>query len=121
MRRDAIADLEYILPAEQRPRGRFLAQARLPSDGAEHPYGQWDMLVEPVLEIDSGSAEPVPALMTLVSDEAPRDRVRRGARIELFRGATHIATAVVTSSLQAKDVDGLPPDPDFLPPREQAA
>lgn len=73
------------------PLGRFFVQGRHPDEGPEHPYGQWSLVVEPFERVEGG----VLARAEYMAPEAPHERLKAGASIELFRGPYHVGTMVV--------------------------
>jgi len=115
MKREVAADVNVA--EGTRHAGRFFVQAKLPGDDPEaHPFGQWSLAVEPVTVIsDGGANRPFPAFLALVAAEAPHGDLKRGLRLELFRGTTRIGTAIVTRGVSAEDEFGLPLEGNFLP------
>jgi|CZKU01.1.fsa_nt_gi hypothetical protein len=120
MKRETVAEIRFSGPVGKRPRGRFLAQAKLPSDAAENPYGQWDLVVDPVVEIDLEQPDQIMAFVGFLSPEAPNDALRRGVSIELFHGTNPVGTALVLASGSDQVGDGARRDSDFLAGPEAA-
>jgi hypothetical protein len=52
--------------------------------------------VDPVAEVDGQEPEQIVAFVGFLSPGAPTDALRRGARMELFRGTEPIGVALVT-------------------------
>lgn len=118
MKLSTVALIEFELAPQKRPTGRFFVQARLPSDGPMHPYGQWSLGVVPVGRVgDLGLI----AKIDFVAPDAPRDQLRTGVVLELFRGTERVGRARIADAPAAHGADR-----DFLwsavePPREAAA
>lgn len=95
MKRNVYAEVLLAGPVESRPKGRFLVQARLASDGDSTPYGRWSLAIEPLIECEPGTALPpeFPAFVAFVSDEAPHSALAESSLIELFLGTSHIGDA----------------------------
>ncbi len=119
MKRDTVAEVQFSGSVGKRPRGRFLAQAKLASDTPENPYGQWDLVIEPVIELDLEQPERIPAFVEFLSTSAPSDALTQGARIEIFHGTQAIGALVVTKS-RSETRDPAQSDSDFLAQPEAA-
>lgn len=91
MRHAATASVDLDLDRERWPRERFYAQAKLPGDGGEHPYGQWSLAVEPI----GSRGDAMLARIAFNAAGAPHDALLVGAELELFRGPHRIGAARV--------------------------
>lgn len=120
LKRDTVAEVWFSSPVGKRPRGRFLAQAKLPTDASGNPYGQWDLVVEPVAESDVEQPEAFIAFVGFLSPEAPAEALKRGARIELFNGPSAVGTALIHASRSAPRDESARLDRDFLTRPEAA-
>jgi hypothetical protein len=119
-KRDTVAEVRFSGPVGKRPKGRFLAQAKLPGDAPGNAYGQWDLVVEPVGESDVEQPDAIIAFVGFLSPEAPADALKTGTRIELFNGPKPIGTALIHVSLSAPRDDSARVDSDFLARTEAA-
>ncbi|MGD0679856.1 MAG: hypothetical protein ABSC94_31115 [Polyangiaceae bacterium] len=119
MKRETVAEVQFSGPAGKRPRGRFLAQAKLASDAPENPFGQWDLVIEPVGESDEDQPERIIAFVGFLSPEAPSSELKPGARSELYYGRKLIGTVVVLASASGVR-DPTQSDRDFLAQTEAA-
>ena len=118
MRGNAVAAVRFSGPVGRRPKGRFLAQAKLPGDAPDSPFGQWDLVVEPVYEFDGEQHAEIVAFVDFLSPEAPGAALRGGVEIELFHGTTPVGKALVLESRGAGLDKMTPTDTDFLAGRE---
>ena len=103
-----------LAEGRRRPQGRFFVQARLPSDGTAHPYGQWSLGVIPFGTVGE---QALLAHVDFVAPEAPRAELLRGLELELFRGRERVGSATILVAAPALGLDR-----DFLaglsePPR----
>ena len=101
--------LAQVMYAARRPAARsvFTAPVRLPTDDADHPYGQWTLVVEFV----SDELAQVRFLMP----QAPHDQLIRGRTLELFEGRKAVARLrVLVSAHDSKNTLGTKPS---MPPR----
>ena len=85
-----------------------------------NPYGQWDLVADPVVEIDLEQPDQIMAFVGFLSPEAPNDALRRGVSIELFHGTNPVGTALVLASGSDQVGDGARRDSDFLAGPEAA-
>jgi hypothetical protein len=120
MKRETIADIRFSAPVGKRPKGRFLAQAKLPSDAPENRYGQWDLVVDPVVELDLDQPDQITAFVGFLSPDAPNDALRRGVNIELFHGTKPIGSALILASRSDNVGADARHDIDFLARPEAA-
>ncbi len=133
MKHDTTAEISLTGPPGYRPSGRFVAQAKLQSDPPDCPYGQWDLVVEPVAERIGDEERPgcLTAFVAFLSPSAPHSALRRGAEIGLFRGTTSLGRAVVLAARYAPAegtvssgeviMHGRDSDRDFVAGAEEAA
>lgn len=117
MNLETIASIDLV-GGVRAPRDRFFVQAKLPGDGQEHPYGQWSLAVVPLGFV--GEAGMI-ASIDFVAPDAPREKLIRGLKLDLFRGTSRVGSAVVMHAAPAGGRDR-----DFLstvhePPRHAEA
>lgn len=91
MKNEALARVVFRDPTRQLAPGTvYRAPVRLPGDDADHPYGRWTLVVE----FADGGLSNVRFLMP----GAPHSELLKGRSLELYEGATAVATVMVLVS-----------------------